>query len=64
MPDWKRLVSRRLQHLWPDGQVDGSSTDSISAFDPASFTSATAVLLTAAAAACYFPADARAVLIR
>jgi putative ABC transport system permease protein len=28
----------------------------LSAFDPASFTIATAVLLTAAAAACYFPA--------
>jgi putative ABC transport system permease protein len=28
----------------------------LSAFDPASFTGATAVLLTVAAAACYFPA--------
>jgi predicted permease len=31
MPDWKRLVSRRLQHQWPDGQVDADIVEELTA---------------------------------
>ena len=31
MPDWKSLVSRRLQHLWADGNVDTDVIDELTA---------------------------------
>jgi putative ABC transport system permease protein len=31
MPDWKSLVSCRLQHLWPDGQVDADIVEELTA---------------------------------
>jgi predicted permease len=29
MPDWKELVSRRLQHVWPDGRADSDVIDEL-----------------------------------
>src|SRR4029453_14074920 len=31
MPDWKSLVSCRLQHLWPDGEVDADIVEELTA---------------------------------
>jgi hypothetical protein len=31
MPDWKDLVSQRLQHVWPDGNADTDVIDELTA---------------------------------